>query len=120
MNAEQIKHVRQPEREQKSQVKVKVHKKRWISRGEKALYSIMSGIVIVSAVFVVQFSATTDALNRDVQKLEHQVQAQKTENQNLQYQVKELSNPDRILKIAKENGLKIQNAKVKQAATIGN
>lgn len=121
MNAEQIKHIQHQEQEQtQKQVKVKVQKKRWISRGEKFLYTVASGIVLAASVFMVQFSSTTDALNRDVQKLEQQVKVQKTTNENLQYEVKELSNPDRILKIAKENGLKIQNAKVKQASTIGN
>ncbi|GGC80590.1 cell division protein FtsL [Thalassobacillus devorans] len=120
MNAEQIKHMQQPEEQQQKQVKVKVQKKRWISRGEKFLYTAVSGIVLTASVFMVQFSSTTDALNRDVQKLEQHVKVQKAENESLQYEVKELSNPDRILKIAKENGLNIQNAQVKQASTIGN
>lgn len=99
----------------KRQVKIKIHKKRWVTTGEKFLYSVFSGVMVTSLFFVVSFSSSTDTLNREVQALQQKVQQQQNLNQNLEYKVKELSNPDRILEIAKENGLKIQNTQVKQA-----
>lgn len=104
--------------EQQKQVTVKVHKQRWISRGEKALYSLVTSILVATAVFIVSFSANVDSLNRDVQKLQNNIKEQQIHNENLEYKVKELSNPNRILNIAKENGLKIQNAQVKQVSSV--
>lgn len=109
----------QPKRQK--QVKVKVHKKKqWISTGEKFLYSIGTTAVLATSLFFVQFSSSTDTLNRDIRSLEQDISKQESVNENLAYQVKELSNPDRILEIAKQNGLNIQNAEVKQAGTVGN
>ncbi|MCA1012994.1 cell division protein FtsL [Halobacillus halophilus] len=107
----------QPER-QKQVKKVKLRKKQWISTGEKMLYSAATTLFLAASVFLVQFSASTDELNRDIRSLEQEISKQETQNENLAFQVKELSNPDRILKVAKENGLDIQNAQVKQAANI--
>ncbi|KHE72747.1 cell division protein FtsL [Halobacillus sp. BBL2006] len=122
MSLEQARKAQQPlhQPEKQKQVKVKAHKKRWISTGEKFLYSISTTAVIAASLFFVQFSSATDSLNRDIRSLEKDISQQESHNENLAYQVKELSNPDRILKIAKENGLNIQNAKVKQAGTVSN
>ncbi|MRH42159.1 cell division protein FtsL [Aquibacillus halophilus] len=103
----------------KQKVKVKV-KKSWITTGEKFLYTFLSAVALIVLYFTVSFSATTDSLNRDVQKLESDVKQQEVQNENLQYKVKEYSNPDRILQIAKENGLSIQNTQVIQATQISN
>ncbi|MBH0229047.1 cell division protein FtsL [Halobacillus yeomjeoni] len=117
-HARQHQPLRQPDRQR--QVKVKVRKTGWISTGEKVLYSVATAGLLAASIFLVQFSADTDALNRDIRSLETDLAQQESQNENLAYQVKELSNPDRILRIAKENGLNIQNAKVKQAASVSN
>lgn len=111
--------VTEPQRETKRQVKVKVNK-RWVTTGEKFIYTVFSAVAVIGLFFTVSFSSTADSLNRDVQKLEQEVKQQQTVNKNLEYKVKELSNPDRILTIAKENGLKIQNTEVKQASVFSN
>ncbi|MBN8234347.1 cell division protein FtsL [Halobacillus kuroshimensis] len=119
MSAEKIRKqqpLQQPDRQK--QVKVKVHKKKWLSTGEKFLYSITTSVVLAASVFLIHTSAETDAINRDIRSLEQDISKQESQNENLAYQVKELSNPDRILTIAKENGLNIQNAQVKQAGKI--
>ncbi|MCA1023375.1 cell division protein FtsL [Halobacillus litoralis] len=119
MSAEKIRKqqpLQQPDRQK--QVKVKVHKKKWLSTGEKFLYSITTSVVLAASVFLIHTSAETDAINRDIRSLEQDISKQESQNENLAYQVKELSNPDRILSIAKENGLNIQNAQVKQAGKI--
>lgn len=121
MSAERAKMVQQQQQireNHQTQTQVQVHKKRWISTGEKVLYSLVSGLAILASVFVVSYSSTLDSVNRDTQKLETQIKEQKLQNQNLQYKVKELSNPERILQIAKENGLKIHQSKVKQADSV--
>ncbi|CQR47797.1 Cell division protein FtsL [Paraliobacillus sp. PM-2] len=102
---------------QPKQVKVHVNH-RWVTPGEKFLYVVFGLLVTIAFAYVIHFSANLDAMNRDMQQLESEIASQQTKNENLTYQVKELSNPDRILRIAKENGLKIQNTEVKQTAEI--
>ncbi|MFC2950202.1 cell division protein FtsL [Virgibacillus sediminis] len=106
--------------DQKQKVNVKVRKQGWITKGEKVLYSMVSACLVGTGLFVVSFSSSTDTLNREVQSLEQTVQQQKAENENLMFEVKELSRPERITAIAKENGLKVQDAKVKQAEGYSN
>ncbi|WP_163530400.1 cell division protein FtsL [Halobacillus ihumii] len=121
MSTERVRDLQQPVQEpNKQQPKVKVHKKQWISTGEKFLYSAFTGVVVAASIFMVNFTSSTDTLNRNIQQLEQEVEQQAAHNETLAYQVKELSNPDRILEIAKEHGLDIQNAKVKQAGYLGN
>lgn len=103
----------EPIREPKRHVK-----KSRITIGEKwlgVMYGVITGLALL---YIVSFSSNVDAINRDVQRLENQVVEQETLNANLQHQVMEFSNPDRILTIAKENGLKIQNTKVKQTTRV--
>lgn len=69
---------------------------------------------------MVSFSSATDSLNRELIALEQTVKHQKVTNEGLVFEKKELSRPERILKIAKEKGLKIQDADVKQAQALNN
>lgn len=106
----------QPER--KTRVKVKIHKKRWITTGEKFIYTIFSAVVLSVLLYTVSFSYSMDTMNRKVQEMESSIAVQEEININLDYKVKELSNPDRILDIARSHGLEIQNTKLKQADQI--
>lgn len=107
-----------PDREKS--VTVKVHKQGWITKGEKMLYSLVGIFLLLAGCYIVFFSSSTDTLNRELQSLEQTVQTQQVVNEGLLFEVKELSRPERITKIAEDNGLKIQNAKVKQARAINN
>ncbi|MFB1051926.1 cell division protein FtsL [Paraliobacillus sp. JSM ZJ581] len=102
---------------QRKQTKVYVNH-RWVTPGEKFLYVVFGLFVTIACAYTIHFSSSLDTMNRDMQQLEGQITKQQTKNENLTYQVKELSNPDRILSIAKENGLKIQNTEVKQTAEL--
>lgn len=107
------------ERQQQQQKKVvkKVKKRKILTKGEKIIYTFFSMIVLIAAIYIVSFASTTDGLNRDIQKLESEVQQHKVVNKDLAFEISELSKPERITKIAKENGLKIQEAKVKRVLT---
>lgn len=94
---------------------VRVKKKGWITKGEKVLYSIIGLCLIIGCVFMVSYASSTDTLNREIESLETKVQNQQVKNEGLHFERKELSNPDRITRIARENGFQIQDAKVKQA-----
>lgn len=102
------------------QVVIKVKKQSWISKGEKVLYSIVGTCLIIAAIYVVSFASSTDTINRELQALENNVQKQQVENKGLLFEKKELSRPERIVKIAKKNGLQIQDAKVKQVSALNN
>ncbi|PKR78532.1 cell division protein FtsL [Halalkalibacillus sediminis] len=90
-------------------------KKPWISKGEKVLYTTGILTLAIIAIMMVTFSSSIDSLNRDMQKVEGDIQHYQAQNTSLEAEVKELSNPNRILTIAEENGLNIRNADVKQA-----
>lgn len=102
------------------QVVIKVRKQSWITRGEKLLYSLVGICLIMAAVYMVSFASTTDSINRDLQALENNVQKQQVKNEGLLFEKKELSRPERIVKIAKENGLQIQDAEIRQVSALNN
>ncbi|WP_373895930.1 cell division protein FtsL [Virgibacillus natechei] len=110
---EQTRPIQTPNKER--QVAVKVRKQGWITKGEKIIYSLTATCLIFASIAMVSFSSSTDTLNREMQSLEQTVQNQQVTNEALLFEVKELSRPERITHIAKENGLKIQDAEVKQA-----
>lgn len=108
-------HAEEVDDQQQKQVLIKVKKVGWVTKGEKFLYALFAVIVITAAYFITSFSSSTDQLNRELQTLETSVNQQVVSNDTLLFEVKELSKPERITQIAKENGLKIQDAQVKRA-----
>lgn len=97
---------------------VKVKRKSWVTKGEKIIYSLFCLGLIVASLYLVSYASKLDSINREVQKLEEEVHNQKIENESLYFEVSELSSPERIINIARENGLKIQDAKVKRATAV--
>ncbi|SEP55164.1 cell division protein FtsL [Piscibacillus halophilus] len=91
-------------------------KKAWFTKGEKLLYTSGLVIIAISMIFVVQYSSNVDSVNRDLQKVNSNIEQVKTENNALHAEVKEMSKPSRILAEAEKHGLTIKNANVKQAS----
>lgn len=104
----------------KRKIVVKVKKRSWITKGEKVIYSFAAFFFVIASLYMVHFASKTDLLNREAIALEQEVQAQKLENQALYFEVSELSSPDRIINIAREHGLEIQDTKVMQASAESN
>lgn len=117
MNTSRVRAWQPNPREQKT-VRVKVRRKSWITKGEKIIYSFVGICLIAAGVYIVSYSSTTDTLNRDIQTLEKRISEQHIQNENLEFKIKELSKPERIMKIAEKNGLKIQDTKVKRAQRV--
>ncbi|MFC0524038.1 cell division protein FtsL [Pontibacillus salicampi] len=112
-------HEQQPQHtKQQEKVKVQVQKQKWISTGEKFMYSMVSAVAVAASIYVVSFASTTDGMNRDVQHLESKIDKQQVQIENLKFEKKELSKPERILQIAKDNGLEIRKSKVKSAGSV--
>ena len=101
-----------------NKVPVKVKPQGWITKGEKVIYAIAAAAIIIFGVFMVSLSSSTDAMNRELQQLENTVQQQIIANEGLEFEVKELSRPERIISIAESHGLQIQNSEVKQAQIV--
>lgn len=112
----EVNHTPNPKKSPKISVKVK--KQGWITKGEKIIYSMIAVALIIAGLYMVSLSSQTDTLNREMQQLERTVEQQKIANEGLAFEVKELSRPERIISIAESNGLKIQNAEVKQAQAV--
>lgn len=100
------------------EVVIKVRKQSWITKGEKILYSVIGTCLILAAMYMVSFASSTDTINRELQALQNDVQKQQVVNEGLLFEKKELSRPERIVKIAKENGLQIQDAEIKQVSAL--
>lgn len=126
MNTSRARHWRQSyapvetQSTQQPQVKVKVKKRRWLTKGEKIIYSMLSICLIVACYFIISYASSIDTLNRDIQTLEETINDQRVQNENLQFEIKELSKPERILEIAEKHGLKIHDTKVKRAQIMDN
>lgn len=99
-------------------VTVKVKPTSWITRGEKIIYSFLGLLLIFFCYNIVSFSSTTDTLNREIQSIEKEIELKQIQNENLTYEIKELSRPERIKAIAEKHGLEIQDTKVKSAHAI--
>lgn len=99
-------------------VKVKVTHSHKITRGEKYLYILFSLFIVLASLYVVSYSQTTDTMNRELQSFEEKVIDQQFINEGLSFEVKELSQPDRITDIAIKNGLKIQDTEIKRVNTV--
>lgn len=117
-NFQQLNPKQLPNKDPKTKVKVK--RTGWITKGEKVLYTFICMCFIAFGIFIVSYSSSTDALNREVQTLEKQVNDQRVINEGLTFEKKSLSRPERILEIAKERGLKVQGTEVKQAQVLSN
>lgn len=122
MNAQRARHWQdsyQPQVEQEEkQMQVTVQKQGWLTTGEKMIYTFISVCLVVAGFVVVSYSSSIDSLNRDVQSLESVINTQQVTNQSLEFEKKELSKPERIMRVAEENGLKIQGTKIKRAESI--
>lgn len=110
--------VTSPSTEPKKKIVVKVKRRGWVTRGEKIIYSFFAVGLIFACLYIVSYASKLDTLNREVQQLEQQVHNQKLENEALYFEVSELSSPERIIQIARENGLKVQDVKVKRATAV--
>ncbi|MFA8437594.1 cell division protein FtsL [Pueribacillus sp. YX66] len=85
-----------------------------ITKGEVVLLTVLAIVFFLASIFVISNYATIQSLNRDVHVLQAEVENRVRINEDLQLQVTELSDPDRIMTIAKEKlGLSLDEKNVK-------
>ncbi|WP_017753624.1 cell division protein FtsL [Calidifontibacillus oryziterrae] len=110
--AYQVQPKRQQQFEPKTKPQTKVKKKRQITFGEKLLLSFLLILGTIGCTLIVINQATIFQYNNDIQTLEGNIANQEKINGGLEQEITELSKPERILKIATEQGLTIQNNNV--------
>lgn len=110
--AYQVQPKRQQQYQPKSKPQVKVKKKRHITAGEKILLSFLLTMSAIGSMMIISNQANIYQVNNDIQMLEANIANQEKINGGLKEEITELSRPERILKIATEQGLTIQNNNV--------
>ncbi|AZB42834.1 cell division protein FtsL [Bacillus sp. FJAT-42376] len=104
----------QTERKQQTQPQaVPVKRRLPITLGEKVLLVLFVLGLAASSIQLIANSVASYQASMEIQKLEEQVEAQGKTNADLQVQVKELSNYERIWARAKELGLTLNKNNVK-------
>ncbi|WP_062048548.1 cell division protein FtsL [Bacillus sp. JCM 19034] len=107
---------RQVQHQEQTQVKTHKSIKRTrtsVTLGEKLIMAIVALIMFVILSVIVHNFATLYTVNRDVYQLERDIVMQQEINNGLHLQVLELSEPERILSIAKELGMVLDDDKIK-------
>lgn len=88
--------------------KVKVNKSYGVTQGEKVLVFFLLTLILLGCGLIVSNQATIYQANNEVQGLQKEIDQQIKINSSLEEQISGLKNPDRILKIATEQGLSIK------------
>jgi cell division protein FtsL len=88
-------------------------KKYWLTPGEKMISLVFAGLVCFGAVHIISNQSQIYKVNKDVQDVQTSIKEQKKANSDLQVQVSELSNYQRIWDKAKKMGLQLNENNVK-------
>jgi cell division protein FtsL len=117
--ASQLRREQQVQHKQKQKVHVKkraVERKTMFTPGEKLLGLIFGAFVCFGSVHIISNQASIYVLNKDIEDTKKVIQEQQRINSDLNIQVSELSQYDRIRAKARELGLELndQNVKVVQ------
>lgn len=116
--AYQIRERREQRQEQVNKTSTVIIEKGRITKGEVFLLTFLALVFFAVSILVINNYATIHSLNREVHTLESEIENKQRINNDLKLQATELSEPDRIMKIAKEKlGLTLNENNVK---VIGN
>ncbi|MBB6449391.1 cell division protein FtsL [Geomicrobium halophilum] len=101
-------------REEQPQVQTVRHRiKKKLTLGEKCLLALIVSAVVLTAVMMVTNYANMYSQDREISQLQTEINHQQQYNEGLEHQVSELSDPERILSIAKENGMELNEENVR-------
>ncbi|WP_243289974.1 cell division protein FtsL [Bacillus sp. FJAT-47783] len=101
------------EQKQSVQQKVVVKKRPLFTFGEKVLFAVFLGMVLIGSILVISNYVKLYNVNMDIQAIEAEMSKQQKINTDLYIQQEELSNPERIWKKAKDAGLTLNPNNVK-------
>lgn len=106
----------EPQRQQNTQTRPQpqpIHTRKSITLGEKMLGILLIAFVAIMAVKIISTQAAIYKVNRDIQDKQSSIGSQIKANNDLQTQVSDLSQYDRIKKKAEKLGLKLNENNVK-------
>ncbi|GAK14509.1 cell division protein FtsL [Geomicrobium sp. JCM 19039] len=108
-----FKHEQTQQSQQNPQVEtVQKRLKKRITLGEKCLMMIIVGIILVTALMMISNYATIYSQNSSLSDVNTSISNQQEVNAGLELQVAELSDPERILHLAQENGMQLNEGNV--------
>ena len=87
--------------------------KRRVTKGEKILWSMAAITLLILSIMIVGKQAHIYENTKAVSDLEQKISTAEKTNKDLQVQVQDLQQPERIINFAKENGLKLNTNNVK-------
>lgn len=88
-----------------------------ITKGEKYIYLLFGIICFCLSYVIITNQTSIYKVNREIEAVNVKIDEQLRETEDLQSQVNVLLEYDRVLKVAKEKGLKLQNNNVKGVPT---
>jgi cell division protein FtsL len=100
----------EPTVQERSKIKTR---KSILTPGEKIIGLAFAGLVCFGAVQIISNQTEIYQVNKDIQDVQDSIKEQQKVNSDLQVQVKDLSNYDRILQKAKKMGLVLNENNVK-------
>lgn len=106
----------EPQRQQTTQTRPlpkPIHTRKSITLGEKMLGILLIAFVAIMAVKIISTQVAIYKVNRDIQDKQSSIESQIKVNNDLQTQVSDLSQYDRIKKKAEKLGLKLNENNVK-------
>ena len=101
----------QPKTNENRDSQKKLHK--GLTRAEMAVIGMLGFVLFVLAVAHIALSMQVSTMNRSIQDIESQAAVVQTENSNYEQNVQELSRYDRIYSIAKDHGLEMNEAQIR-------
>ncbi|MFD1735718.1 cell division protein FtsL [Bacillus salitolerans] len=110
---QQRQHQQQHEEHQTRKNKPNIKKKAQVTFGEKLLFLLFIGMVLIGSIVVVTNSAKIYVVNREISALQVSIDSQSKVNSDLEQQVMELSTYERIWAKAHELGLLLNENNVK-------
>ncbi len=94
-------------------VKKRIKKQVKMGRFEKLLYTFATILLIVAPFAIVFFQATLSKVNFEVEKTKKEIAIQEKRNQSLEMKINELASLDKIVEVAKNEGLSYNNDNIK-------
>lgn len=87
----------------------KINTKRFVSKGERLLYSLGGVCVIMTVIIKIFCGASIGHLNISVEKIKYEIDEQSKKNESLTMKVNELTSFDNVKDIVKNMGLSYNN-----------
>lgn len=94
-------------------IQVERRSKKRFSKGEKLLFTLFAAFIVYFASMILQTHSELNAVNKEVQLMNNEIEETTKQNIELSIQVSDKSTYERIWKKAQENGLNLNENNVK-------